>query len=80
MSGSYLIVQTSKSLSVNAAAMTLGEGHRNVIQYIFPTYTVFVSIIWSLMQMVWHENQKSLGQWQQQRMGMRTQMQNELKT
>ena len=33
MSGSHLIVQTSKYLLINAAAVSLGQGHRNVLQY-----------------------------------------------
>ena len=34
MIGSYLIAQTSKFLLINATAMTLGQGHGKVIQYI----------------------------------------------
>ena len=36
MSGSHLIVQTIKFLLINATAVTLGEGHEEVIQYISP--------------------------------------------
>ena len=36
LSGSYLILQTSKFLFINVTAMTLGQGHQKVIQYIFP--------------------------------------------
>ena len=36
MSGSHFIVQTSKFLLSDATAVTLGQGHRNVIQYISP--------------------------------------------
>ena len=36
MSGSYFIVQTSKFFLINASAVTLGQGHGKVIQYILP--------------------------------------------
>ena len=36
MSGSHFIAQTSKFLLINATAVTLGQGHGKVIQYIFP--------------------------------------------
>ena len=36
MSGSYVIAQRSKFLLIYATAVTLGEGHRKVVQYIFP--------------------------------------------
>ena len=36
MSGSDFIVHTSKFVFINATAVTLGEGNRNVIQYIVP--------------------------------------------
>ena len=36
MSGFHFIAQTSKFLLINAAAVTLGQGHRKVIQYISP--------------------------------------------
>ena len=36
MSGSHFIAQTSKFLLINATAVTLGQGHGNVIQYISP--------------------------------------------
>ena len=36
MSGSYFIAQTSKFLPIDATAVTLGQGHGKVIQYIFP--------------------------------------------
>ena len=35
-SGSYFITQTSKFLLIMATAVTLGEGHGKVIQYISP--------------------------------------------
>ena len=34
MSGSYFIVQTNKFSLIDAKALTLGQGHRKVIQYI----------------------------------------------
>ena len=36
MSGSYFIAQTSKFLLIDATAVTLGQGHGKVIQYISP--------------------------------------------
>ena len=36
MSGSHLIAQTSKFLIIDATAVTLGQGHGNVIEYISP--------------------------------------------
>ena len=36
MSGSHFITQTSKFLLIDATAMTLGQGHGKVIQYISP--------------------------------------------
>ena len=36
MSGSHFIAQKSKFLLINATAMTLGQGHGKVIQYISP--------------------------------------------
>ena len=33
MSGSHFIAQTSKFLLIDATAVTLGQGHLNVIQY-----------------------------------------------
>ena len=36
MIGSHFIAQTSKCLVIDATAMTLGQGHGKVIQYIFP--------------------------------------------
>ena len=36
MSGSYFIVQTSNFLLIDATAVTLGQSHGKVIQYIFP--------------------------------------------
>ena len=36
MSGSHFIAQTSKFLLINATAVTLGQGHGKVIQYISP--------------------------------------------
>ena len=36
MSSSHFIAQTSIFLLIDATAVTLGQGHRKVIQYIFP--------------------------------------------
>ena len=36
MSGSYFIAQKSKFLLIDATAVTLGQGHEKVIQYISP--------------------------------------------
>ena len=36
MSSSYFIAQTSNFLLIDATAVTLGQGHRKVIQYISP--------------------------------------------
>ena len=36
MSSSHFIKQTSKFLIIDAADVTLGQGHRKVIQYISP--------------------------------------------
>ena len=36
MSGSHFIAQTSKFLLINTTAMTFGQGHGQVIQYISP--------------------------------------------
>ena len=36
MNDSHFIVQTSKFLLIDATAVTLGQGHGNVIQYISP--------------------------------------------
>ena len=36
MSGPHLIAQTSKFLVIDATAVTLGQGHGKVIQYISP--------------------------------------------
>ena len=35
MSGSYFIAQTNIFLLIDATAVTLGQGHRKLIQYIF---------------------------------------------
>ena len=43
MSGSYFIVQTSKFVLINATAVTLGQGHRKVIQYISPNLYILCS-------------------------------------
>ena len=36
ISGSHFIAQTSKFLLIDATAVTLGQGHGKVIQYISP--------------------------------------------
>ena len=36
LSGSHYILQTSNYLSINVTAVTLGQGHPKVTQYIFP--------------------------------------------
>ena len=36
MSGSHFIAQTIKFLLIDATAVTLGQGHGNVIEYISP--------------------------------------------
>ena len=36
MSGSHFIAQTSKFLLIDATAVTLGQGHGKVNQYIYP--------------------------------------------
>ena len=36
MSGSHFIAQTSKCLLIDATAVTFGQGHGKVIQYISP--------------------------------------------
>ena len=36
MSGSHFIAQTSKFMLIDATAVTLGQGHWEVIQYISP--------------------------------------------
>ena len=36
LSGSHFILQTSKFLFIKVTAVTLGQGHPKVIQYIFP--------------------------------------------
>ena len=36
MNGSHFVAQTSKFLLIDATAVTLGQGHEKVIQYISP--------------------------------------------
>ena len=36
LSGSHFIMQTSKFVLMNVKAVTLGQGHPKVIQYILP--------------------------------------------
>ena len=47
MSGSYFIAQTSKFLLIDATAVTLGQSHRKVIQYISPdSYILCAKYLW----------------------------------
>ena len=47
MSGSHFIAQTSKFLLIDATAVTLGQGHRKVIQYISPdSYILSAKYLW----------------------------------
>ena len=41
MSGSHFMAQTSKVLLIDATAVTLGQGHGKVIQYITPDPNIF---------------------------------------
>ena len=53
MSGSHFIVQTSKFLLMDVTAVTLGQGHGKVVQYIFPqTHILFVPNIKGLAETV----------------------------
>ena len=53
MSGSYFITQTSKFLLIDAKAVTLGQGHSEVIQYISPDSYIICANIEGLAQPVW---------------------------
>ena len=44
MRGSHFIAQTSKFLLINATAVTLGQGHGKVIQYISPDPYILCAI------------------------------------
>ena len=47
MSGSHFIAQTNKLLLVDATAVTLGQGHGKVIEYITPDpYILCAKYIW----------------------------------
>ena len=47
MSGSHFIAQTSKFLRTDATAVTLGQGHRKVIEYISPdSYILCAKYLW----------------------------------
>ena len=47
MSSSHLIPQTSKFLLIDATAVTLGQGHGKVIQYITPdSYILCAKYLW----------------------------------
>ena len=52
MSSSHFIAQTSTFLLIDATAVTLGQGHGEVIQYISQTHIFFVPNIWGLAQTV----------------------------
>ena len=43
-SGSYIIVQTSKFLQIYTTAVTLGQGHGKVTQYISPDPYILCAI------------------------------------
>ena len=45
MSGSHFIMQTGKFLLIHATAMTLGQGHGKIIQYIsLDLYILYLAI------------------------------------
>ena len=47
MSGSHFIAQKIKFLLIDATAVTLGQGHRKVIQYISPdSYILCAKYLW----------------------------------
>ena len=52
MSGSHFIAQTSKFLLIDATAMTLGQGHGKVIQYISPDPYILCAKFLNLAQTV----------------------------
>ena len=52
MRSSYFIAQTSKFLLINTTAVTLGQGHGKVIQYISPDHIFFVPYTKGLAQTV----------------------------
>ena len=58
MSGSHFIAQTSKFLLIDTTAVTLSQGHRNVIQYVSPDSYIFVPNIYGVAQTVltWEAN------------------------
>ena len=49
---SHFIAQTSKFLLIDVTAVTLGQGHRRVIQYISPDPYIYVPNISGLAQTV----------------------------
>ena len=61
MSGSYFIVQTSKFLLIDTTAVTLGQGHGKVIQYISPDPNILcakylrfsLNVEWGVCESVW---------------------------
>ena len=47
MSGSHFIAQTGNLLLIDVTAVTLGQGHRKVIQYISPdSYILCAKYLW----------------------------------
>ena len=48
MRGSYFIAQKSKFLLMDATAVTLGQGHGKVIQYIFPDPYILFCQMWKV--------------------------------
>ena len=61
MSGSHFIVQTSKFMLIDATAVSLGQGHGKVIQYIFPRPTYSLCQISKVsLKRFWHERENFL--------------------
>ena len=68
MNGSHFIAQTSKFLLIDATAVTLGQGHGKVIQYIFPD----PYILCAKYLRFWCERQKLLRRRMRQQQRKRT--------
>ena len=47
MSGSYFIAQTNTFLLIDATAVTLGQGHGKVIEYISPDPYILCAMMWN---------------------------------
>ena len=60
MSGSHFIAQTSKFLLIDAIAVTFGQGHGNVIEYISPDPYILSAKYVGLAQLFSSERQKLL--------------------